>query len=137
MADCDRNKLYTIIAGAAVAFVAFTIYSQMNQTSEPKEEKKVEEEEKFTSMNSFTMKKVNRLKEAHKKFEEGLASHGDIAISRVPHLAETHDCDIFDSPLHGDISKRDAIGESGETGFLPSQAFSSVNKFILAGKSYT
>ena len=76
------------------------------------------------------------MQKASVKFEEGLiTSHRGIAISRVPHLAETHDCEAFPSPLLGDPSKRDIAGK-GRTGFLPDEAFSSVKKFILSDKSY-
>jgi 6-phosphofructokinase 1 len=66
---------------------------------------------------------------------DAVATEGNINISRVPHLAETFDCDIYTSPLLGDPSKRDVT--QGRGGFLHENAFSSCKKFILAEKSYT
>jgi 6-phosphofructokinase 1 len=87
---------------------------------------------------SLTKKRIQLLRKVSRKFDDGLINYGDIAISRVPHLAESHDCDAHVNPMHGDPSKRDQIGgEETGRGFLPDQAFSSVKKFVLFGKSYT
>ena len=134
------EKPYTELAIAALAGVVLgALFVRLTEKphSEPiiDEVTETADDEESKEREYFTMKKVDKLKDAHKKFEEGLTNYGDIAISRVPHLAETHDCDIYTSPLLGDPSQRDIAGKE-HTGFLPESAFTSVKKFILSGKSY-
>lgn len=137
MSDFDKNTFLSVLAGIAVGAVIASAYFKQ---SEPEKETPAIEEEEIKEQGSplkrnFTMNRIKNLRRISQKFTDGLASQGNIAISRVPHLAETHDCDVYNSPLLGDVSKRDIVGGiSG--GFLPEEAFSSCKKFILAGRSY-
>lgn len=80
--------------------------------------------------------RAKQLRRASKRFTSSLAMHGDIAISAVPHLAEVHDVKTYQSPLLGDIAQRDNLGLNDDRGFLPDQAFTDNNKFVIAGQSY-
>lgn len=143
MADTDRKVLLAVAAGMVIGFIAMKLYSNTQHKVEEVEKKEKHEEVKepvFEHKTSIITKrdyeiKFDRLKKISQKFIDGLAPKEEICISRVPHLAETHDVEIFQSPLLGDISVRDSLGV-GRRGFLPEKAFSSAKKFVLAGQSY-
>lgn len=120
--------------GALLAGIYFN--SQKKEIKPDEEEKKAPADLDMTKAKTFTMKKAQKYKHESSKFADGLLPSEHIAISRVPHLVETHDCDIFPNPLRGDPSVRDINGY-GHTGFLPDESFSSCKKFIISGKSYT
>lgn len=98
-------------------------------------EPKLEHKNTLISKQEFA-KRIEKIKEAHKVFSEGIAENCNIAIARVPHLAETHDVKVYDSPLLGNIQERDISG-IGKRGYLPDEAFSSGKKFVISGQSYT
>jgi len=143
MSDSSNKGLAIAAVGFILGLVAMKVY----MSSESKEKKEEENEEVKVAESPSLMprtstitkadysKKFDKLKAASRLFTESLMSHGKINISRVPHLAETHDIQIYQSPMLGDISKRDILGFS-VSGFLPEEAFSSSKKFVLAGQSY-
>lgn len=138
MSDPGQSPILYALAGAVIGIFLYSKLSsneekQKEISEEQREEIKLELEKK----DSFHLKKLVMLKAAQKKFEEGLVPQESISFSRVPHLTETHECDVFISPLYGDISKRDALSGGFRGGFLPDEAFSSCNKIVLANKSYT
>ncbi|CAI2363346.1 unnamed protein product [Moneuplotes crassus] len=130
-----------VIAGAALSYLLQSTTRRKSDSKAPLEEAKKPRKNSLgegldlSKERTFTMRKIEKLKEGSSKFIEGLTNLSEVAISRVPHLAETHDCDVYTSPLLGDASQRDIAGK-GTTGFLPDEAFSSVKKFVLSGKSY-
>lgn len=132
----DKQKWLYALGGIALGFALSKLASKTTckSSSEVKEEKK-DDGLKMYKAQTFSKQKLENLKKADALFEKGLANKGGIPISRVPHLAEIHECQVHISPLLGDASKRNILG--GERGgFLPDDAFSSCHKFILAGKSY-
>ena len=138
MSESDKKSFMIAVAGVAAGVALAGLYFRMSQ-KEPEEVKKVKkihyDDSDIDKSRSFTMKKGLKNKEDDREFTECLTTLDKIGISKPPHLNETHDCDVFTSPLLGDPSKREISG-IGARGFLPDEAFTTDAEFIIAGRSH-
>lgn len=89
----ERKSWLMAFAGAAVGFIAASIYfnSKPSSSSEPETEVVGNPNMRMVKASTFTREKAARLHNAESKFSGGLGSELDTPVFRIPHLEEIKD----------------------------------------------
>lgn len=151
----DKKTLLIAVAGAVLGAVLTSLYYRSHHKDETTEEASgitvkstptsisIKHEEtksapvEIKKSTSFSKNKVVNLRRGSGMCTDGFVISHDVAVFPVPHLGEIHKANYTTSPLLGDLSKRDILGENKNAGFIPEKSFSSAKKFIVTGKAYS